>query len=30
MIEYGQVKSKLGSELSVYATECWEEFLLSC
>ncbi|WP_334116670.1 competence type IV pilus assembly protein ComGB [Streptococcus parasuis] len=26
MIEYGQVKSKLGSELSVYATECWEEF----
>ncbi len=26
IIEYGQVKSKLGSELAVYANECWEEF----
>lgn len=26
MIEYGQVKSKLGSELVLYADECWEEF----
>ncbi|WP_394404982.1 competence type IV pilus assembly protein ComGB [Streptococcus sp. 20-1249] len=26
MIEYGQVKSKLGSELALYADECWEEF----
>lgn len=26
MIEYGQVKSKLGAELSLYADECWEEF----
>ena len=26
MIEYGQVKSKLGSELAVYAEECWKEF----
>lgn len=26
MIEYGQVKSKLGSELAVYAEESWEAF----
>lgn len=26
IVEYGQVKSKLGSELAVYAGECWEEF----
>ncbi len=26
IIEYGQVKSKLGSELALYADECWEEF----
>ena len=26
IIEYGQVKSKLGAELSLYADECWEEF----
>ncbi|HFI0274264.1 TPA: competence type IV pilus assembly protein ComGB [Streptococcus suis] len=26
IVEYGQVKSKLGSELAVYANECWEEF----
>ncbi|MDQ8764205.1 type II secretion system F family protein, partial [Streptococcus ruminantium] len=26
IIEYGQVKSKLGSELALYAAECWEEF----
>lgn len=26
IIEYGQVKSKLGTELSLYADECWEEF----
>ncbi len=28
IIEYGQVKSKLGSELEVYANECWESFFL--
>lgn len=26
MVEYGQVKSKLGSELEIYAKECWETF----
>lgn len=26
MIEYGQVKDKLGQELRLYANECWEEF----
>lgn len=26
IIEYGQVKSKLGSELEVYAQETWEAF----
>lgn len=26
MVEYGQAKSKLGSELAIYASECWEEF----
>lgn len=26
IIEYGQAKSKLGSELALYADECWEEF----
>lgn len=26
IIEYGQVKSKLGSELLLYGEECWEEF----
>lgn len=26
MIEYGQVKDKLGHELRLYADECWEEF----
>ncbi|MCO8235670.1 MULTISPECIES: competence type IV pilus assembly protein ComGB [Streptococcus] len=26
IVEYGQVKSKLGSELTVYAAECWEDF----
>ena len=26
IVEYGQVKSKLGSELAVYAEESWEEF----
>lgn len=26
IVEYGQAKSKLGSELAVYAGECWEEF----
>ena len=26
IIEYGEVKSKLGSELDVYAEECWESF----
>ncbi len=26
IVEYGQVKSKLGSELAVYAEECWEDF----
>lgn len=26
IIEYGQAKSKLGTELSLYADECWEEF----
>lgn len=26
IIEYGQAKSKLGAELSLYADECWEEF----
>lgn len=26
IIEYGQVKSKLGSELAIYAEECWEDF----
>ncbi|MGT2716506.1 competence type IV pilus assembly protein ComGB [Streptococcus respiraculi] len=26
MIEYGQVKDKLGHELRLYANECWEEF----
>ncbi|WP_375138171.1 MULTISPECIES: competence type IV pilus assembly protein ComGB [Streptococcus] len=26
IIEYGQVKAKLGHELAVYADECWEEF----
>lgn len=26
IIEYGQVKSKLGSELEIYANESWEEF----
>lgn len=26
IIEYGQVKSKLGSELEVYAKESWEQF----
>lgn len=26
MIEYGQVKSKLGSELAIYADETWEMF----
>ena len=28
MIEYGEVKSKLGSELEVYAEKTWEEFFL--
>ncbi|MER0124009.1 competence type IV pilus assembly protein ComGB [Streptococcus sp. ZJ93] len=26
IIEYGQVKSKLGRELAIYADECWENF----
>ncbi len=26
-IEYGEVKSKLGSELEIYALRIWEEFL---
>lgn len=26
IVEYGQVKSKLGSELALYAKECWEDF----
>ncbi|MGT2911416.1 competence type IV pilus assembly protein ComGB [Streptococcus cameli] len=26
MIEYGQAKSKLGTELSLYAKECWDMF----
>lgn len=26
IVEYGQVKSKLGSELTVYVAECWEDF----
>lgn len=26
MVEYGQVKDKLGYELRLYADECWEEF----
>ncbi|AML47434.1 type II secretion system F family protein [Streptococcus suis] len=26
IVEYGQVKSKLGGELTVYAAECWEDF----
>ena len=26
IIEYGQAKSKLGRELSVYADECWDRF----
>lgn len=26
IIEYGQVKSKLGTELTLYAKECWEDF----
>ncbi|WP_256958346.1 competence type IV pilus assembly protein ComGB [Streptococcus sp. O1] len=28
MIEYGQVKDKLGHELRLYADECWEEFFV--
>ena len=28
MIEYGEIKSKLGSELEVYAEKTWEEFFL--
>lgn len=26
MIEYGELKSRLGTELSVYSDECWEQF----
>lgn len=26
IIAYGQIKSKLGTELSIYARECWETF----
>ena len=26
MIEYGEVKSKLGNELEIYAEEIWEHF----
>ena len=26
MIEYGEVKSKLGSELEIYAEKTWEDF----
>ncbi|MDG3132600.1 type II secretion system F family protein [Streptococcus suis] len=26
IVEYGQFKSKLGSELAIYANECWEDF----
>lgn len=26
MIEYGQVKAKLGTELDIYADEKWEDF----
>lgn len=29
IIEYGQVKSKLGSELSIYAQETWETFFFT-
>ncbi|MGM9887304.1 MAG: competence type IV pilus assembly protein ComGB [Lactococcus sp.] len=28
MIEYGELKDKLGLELEVYAEECWEQFFL--
>nr|WP_213536893.1 competence type IV pilus assembly protein ComGB [Lactococcus nasutitermitis] len=26
IIEYGEIKDKLGTELTVYAQECWEQF----
>lgn len=29
MIEYGEIKSKLGAELEIYAQESWEQFLVS-
>lgn len=29
IIEYGQVKAKLGHELDIYAKECWETFFSS-
>lgn len=29
MIEYGDIKSKLGRELDIYAQESWETFLVS-
>lgn len=28
MIEYGELKDKLGLELEVYAEECWKQFFL--
>lgn len=30
MIEYGELKAKLGVELAVYADECWENFFYRC
>lgn len=30
MIEYGELKDKLGIELAVYADECWEGFFSRC
>lgn len=29
MIEYGDIKSKLGQELDIYSQESWETFLVS-
>ncbi|WP_252899313.1 type II secretion system F family protein [Lactococcus fujiensis] len=28
MIEYGELKDKLGLELGIYADECWEQFFI--
>jgi competence protein ComGB len=30
MIEYGEMKAKLGLELALYADECWESFFQRC